>query len=202
MADFTIPQDVLDNLSQDGSARIMVRLDVPFTPEGDLTVDQIATQRLQITNAQDSFDAELRTNINGSGIDDPSGVGGAISLINQAIKFETVPYVAMQVTGMSLSAMLQDDSVARISLDRPDDGSLTKSLELIGADLVHADGNTGSGQIVAVVGSGFGLPNVLGEYEACFSTTGGSMISSVCPNSELEQQGDRIKICIKKLWID
>ena len=33
------------------------------------------------------------------------------------------------------------------------------------------------------------MMNVLGEYEDCFSTTDGSMISSVCPNSELKQVG-------------
>ena len=187
MAEFTIPQDVMDSLSQDGSARLMVRLDVPFTPEGNLTAAEIVEQRSQIADAQDVFETTLKTNINGSGIDDPSGVGTAISLIGEAIKFETVPYVAMQVNGMSLSAMLQDDSVARISLDRLDDGSLLKSLELIGVDVVQASGNTGAGQTIAIVGSG--VSNVLSKYEACFSTDDGSLVSTVCPNGTIEQIG-------------
>ncbi|MDM8567855.1 S8/S53 family peptidase [Candidatus Halobeggiatoa sp. HSG11] len=192
-AEPTISQDVLDAVASDGSARIMVRLDVPFTPEGELSEAEIAAQRSLIADTQDSFESELKSSINNSGIDDPSGIGGAISLINKAIKFETVAYVAMQVTGVSLSAMLNDDSVARISLDRPDDASLTSGLKVIGADVVHADGNTGAGQTVAVVGSGVdSLPNVLGEHEACFSTANDSLVnkvSSVCPSGELEQTG-------------
>ena len=185
-AEPTIPQDVLDAITQNGTARIMVRLDVPFTPEGYLTEAEIAAQRQQIVDVQDTFETTLKTNINaGGGIDDPSGVGEAISLLNKAVSFETVPYVAMQVTGKSLAAMLNDDSIARISLDRPDDASLANSLKLIGADVVHASGHTGVGQTIAVVGSGFSLPNVLSDYEACFSTKDeNGWINTVCPNDD------------------
>ncbi|MDM8568464.1 S8 family serine peptidase [Thiotrichales bacterium HSG1] len=190
-AEPTISQDVLDAIASDGSVRVMARLDVPFTPEGELSEAERLAQRSLIADAQGSFEAELRRGINNGGIDDPSGVGGTISLINKAIKFETVPYVAMQVTGVSLSAMLNDDSVARISLDRPDDASLTSGLKVIGADVVHAGGNTGAGQTVAVVGSGVdGLPNVLSEHEACFSTTDDTKYAStVCPDKSIEQKG-------------
>jgi len=88
----TIPQDVLDAITQDGMARIIVRLDVPFTPEGYLTKAEIDAQRQQIADVQETFETTLKTNINASGIGDPSGVGETISLliVNDTILYTRV----------------------------------------------------------------------------------------------------------------
>jgi hypothetical protein len=185
-AQLSIPPDVMDAITQNGTARIIVRLDVPFTPEGYLSEAQIQAQRQQIANTQTQFETTLETTLDsmGGAIDDASGGSGTARVDVEVRTFASVPLVALEVDGQTLLAMRQDDSIKNIHLNTPDFANLNSSLGAIGADVVHQKGYQGKGQVIAIMDSGITHPTLEDKIvaEGCFSTTNApATASSICP---------------------
>ena len=173
-----IPQVVRDRVQRGGSARVIVELNLAtgaHVPEGQLpNRAAIAAQRSAIRAAH----ARLR-----------SKVPGAV-----VREYDTVPYVALEVTAAGLAALenAAGDAV-RIFDDELMKPVLADSVPLIQGDQVWDAGYDGSGMMVAVVDTGVDSahPFLAGKVieEACYSTTSGITSKSVCPNGQAQQFG-------------
>ena len=90
--------------------RIIVGLNVPFIPEGDLpNADAVNRQRQAIGQAQDALLGRLQ--------------GFAVSHVN---KFATIPYLSMEVDAAGLAAIRADPDVTSIREDQLEAPSLAQ----------------------------------------------------------------------------
>lgn len=170
-------RDLLRHAVRDGgSARVIVRLDAPFMPEGTLPDRDAEAQRAGIAAAQEGLLTRMTPFV-------PRGVK----------RFQTVPYVAMVVDAAGLEALERDPAVIEIHEDRWLPPSLALSIPIIGANAVWAQGLTGAGLAVAVLDSGFevGHPFLGGRTvaEACFSSSEPGVAQSLCPSGQQQQTG-------------
>ena len=69
-------------------------------------------------------------------------------------RFRRVPFLALDVDAVALAALERSSLVASIEEDRLLAPALAQSVPLIGADLAHADGTTGSDWSVAILDTG------------------------------------------------
>lgn len=172
----------LDSIQPGEQIRIIVGLDIPFLPEGQIsTLEAQQNQHASIANAQIALLNRLST------------------LNVQSVKrFETIPYIAMIVDKTALSVLYQDPLVGSITRDQQRKPLLSESTPLIGATRAWADGFSGKGWTVAVLDTGvdsthpFLKDKVIDE--ACFSSNNDpelyqGMISVTCPNGTEEQTG-------------
>jgi uncharacterized repeat protein (TIGR02543 family) len=188
-AEPTIPQDVLDAIAQDGTARIIVELDVPWQPEGLLAdADAVAAQRGTMTDTQTQFVETLNQELENDGIIDSAHSADGTPTVPAARTFETVPYLVMVINSVTLPYVQQSILASAVQLSLPDEPSLQESIPLIGADKAWEQGFSGKDQLIAVVDSGVDKTHPLFAPsrvvdEACFSFT------KNCPNSAAEQIG-------------
>jgi subtilisin len=165
-----------------------VRLRTDFVPEGRLDRAEVADQRDEIVSAQ----AGLQENLQGTEY--------------QTLReYETIPYIALEVSPQALQAIQRSSLATDIVEDRLDeaylDESATKDLDstnlaqstpLVQAPTMWASGFTGSGQIVAVLDTGVDSahPFLAGKVveEACF-TSNRAAGSGNCPNGTSTQTG-------------
>jgi hypothetical protein len=150
-----------------GRVKVLVQLDVPFTPEGRLSAAARQDQRAAIATAQGAVAASLD--------------GASIRT------FDAIPWIAADVTAAQLRALAANARVLAIDEDvllRP---TLAESTTRINAHLIWQAGYEGTGWSVAVLdtGSEAGHPFLAGKVssEACFSTTfaGSPPSASFCP---------------------
>jgi len=96
------------------------------------------------------------------------------------------------MTASALEKLENDPDVASVSLDLPGAGDLAQSIPLIGANIVHDMGYSGSGQTVAVLDSGIDIthPDFAGRIvdQQCFCTNANG--TGCCPNGQTTQSGD------------
>ncbi|HKS39816.1 MAG TPA: S8 family serine peptidase [Blastocatellia bacterium] len=157
-----------------GSVQVIVGLRSSFQPEGTLSnIQAVQTQRSVIAQAQDrllnqmpAFDAEsLR-------------------------RYETIPFLAMEVDVASLAYLENSPDVISIQENVAAPPLLADSTALIGAPNAWASGFSGAGQVVAILDTGVDKnhPFLAGKVvsEACFSTTSGTRATSVCPGGVSE----------------
>ncbi|HYH87554.1 MAG TPA: S8 family serine peptidase, partial [Pyrinomonadaceae bacterium] len=153
-----------------GAVRVIVGLRSGFEPEGELpTFAAVQAQRRGISDAQDELLARL-----------PATGRGSIT------RFETVPYIALEVDADGVQALRASPVVTSIVEDVHIPPALAESVPLIGAPTAWAAGFSGAGQTVAVLDTGVDKTHsfLAGKVvsEACFSTTGSSPnTSSFCP---------------------
>lgn len=160
---------------------MIVELDVPFVPEGELGSQRRAEgQQQEIVQARDELLSALT-----------AGTGEAAAVET----FEAVPYVVLEVSPEGLDQLAESPMVANIQQDLPAPPLLAESIPLIGADEAWAAGFTGAGQVIAILDTGvdktheFLQGKVVGE--ACFSTTApASGSTSLCPMPD--EAGDQI----------
>ncbi|OQW91119.1 MAG: hypothetical protein BWK78_05465, partial [Thiotrichaceae bacterium IS1] len=182
-----IPPEVSTQLAQQGSARVIIGLDVPWQPEGLLRgAEAVAAQRTQLATTQTQFITQLNQDLVDSGLIDHANSNGQPT-VSAGRQFETIPYVVMEVNSQTLPIVQQNALATSLELDVADKPTLAQSLPLIGADKAWAAGYTGKGQTIAILDTGvekshpFFATNRIVQ-EACFSTT-------FCPNGQVQQVG-------------
>lgn len=182
LADVTIPDDVLEQIQQNDSVRILVRLDIPWKAEGKpktpAAKERIKSQRDTIKLAQDTFKDRLTQVAKSTSTRKKS---------NLNIKeFVTVPYLGLEVDSKLLSELQKTPGIKQIELDSPDELLLTDSVPLIGANQAWQSGYTGQGQTVVLLDTGVDKTHLqlAGKVirELCFSKQ--------CPNGSTTQDGE------------
>lgn len=83
-----------------GSVRVIVKLCVPFQPEGELSDADARRQRDAIARAQDALLKELR--------------GGRVAHVK---RYEYTPFIALEVDARALSGLRSSASVAEVTED-------------------------------------------------------------------------------------
>ncbi len=176
------PQILLKMAQEQGAVRVVVGLNIDFIPEGELRSPlAVDRQQQQIAQAQENV---LKT------------LPGDVTV---NAKFEIIPYMALTVDEEALQALLQSSEINYIQEDRLSAPTLASTIPLIGADVVHAGGTTGTDWTVAVLDSGVqwdheflgGTANSRVVDEACFSTTdAGNGSTSICAPAPHEADSD------------
>lgn len=167
-------QALLSKAQIQGRLPIIVGLNTSFAPEGDLASPAAQQQRDGISRAQDALLARLANQ-------DVRGVR----------RFQTVPFVAMNVSQATLRVLLGDGSVKVIQEDELAAPILAQSVPLIGGNATGTFGisnYSGLGKVVAILDTGvqkthtFLTGKVLSE--ACYSDAGGGGSgTTVCPGN-------------------
>lgn len=157
-----------DMLNATGSAKVIIGLNIPFTPLGKVSESAQVAQTEAIANAK-------------------NGILTALAGLNvQNVKtFSYIPYMAMSVDSAALDALMANPLVSVIEEDAAEPPTLLESIPLIKADTAWNSGYTGTGQTVAILDTGVDKTHYMLDAgkvvsEACYSTTGSSS-TSVCP---------------------
>jgi subtilisin len=176
-------QQLLEQPKQEGFVRVLRRVSTGFVPEGRISRPEVANQRAEIASAQ----AGLQRDLQGTGY-------------KTLREYETVPFIALDVSPQALQAAQRSPHVTDIvedSLAQPSQGKeasedvsspfLAESSPLVQASDMWAAGYAGSGQVVAVLDTGVDRahPFLSGKVvaEACYSG------NSNCPNGLATQTG-------------
>ncbi len=137
-------------------ARVIVGLQTAFTPEGKLDAAAANAQRSRIDVARN---------------DVVSGLGSSGHKILH--RYETVPYVALELSDAALAKLERSGEAASVQEDTADFATLSTSTRLVEATEASSLGRGGAGQHVAVLDTGIDKshPFLAGKVvsEACFS---------------------------------
>ena len=167
---------LLAKARENGSIKVIIRLDVKFEPEGKLAGSaSIQSQRSGIQRTQN--DIARRLNLNQS---------------NKVRRFTYVPQMAMEIDEALLIKLINDPKVISVHEDRLMEPTLMDSVPLIGANTAWSWGYSGNGQVIAILDTGVDgtHPFLSGKLvsEACFSNYYGDGIT-LCPNGLSSQVG-------------
>jgi len=107
-------------------------------------------------------------------------------------KYDSLPYLALEVDQEDLEDLVDDPDVTAIQEDRLYAPSLAGSGPLIGAPAAWAEGHDGRDQVIAILDTGVDASHAMlsGKVvnEACFSTNSTST-ASLCPGGQDEITG-------------
>jgi subtilisin family serine protease len=154
-----------------GSTRVIIGVRVPFAPEGALSASSASQQRYEIADAHAAV------------LDQVPALQQRPGTIK---RFETIPFMALEVTPDELEALVSLPNVTSVEEDKPHAPTLAQSVPLIGGTSAWASGYTGAGQTVAILDTGVDknhpfLANKV-VAEACYSTTSSvNSTSTLCP---------------------
>jgi subtilisin len=164
------PARLIGKAQKEGSVRVIVGLRTDFTPEGRLSSAQVDDQRAAIQSAG----AGLRADLAGTGYE-------------TLREYETVPYVALELTPEALRAVQNSPQATTLQEDVSVPVNLAQSGPIVQAPTMWANNLTGGGRTIAVLDTGVDRfhPFLGGRVveEACYS--GGSD----CPNGQKTQTG-------------
>jgi subtilisin len=177
--DFLVPLEVRTQALLEGSARVIVELQLPGStvPDGLLSAAGASAQRADIVAVQSRVLARL-----------------ARTSYRVLRQYQTVPLVALQV-GPDALAELEASSfwVKRVLPDTVKAPTLLQSVPLVGADQAWTRGFDGTGLVIAILDTGVESthPFLAGKVveEACFSSTVSGQSVTVCPNGLQQQIG-------------
>ena len=166
-----VPEALYQKASSEGSVRVIVQLRVATIPEGHLErAEDVASQRQGIVSMRSAVLTEL-----------------AESSYQTIREFETIPFVALEVTQDALLVLEASPSVVGVEEDYLLRPLLSQTVPLIGADQAWAAGFDGAGIKLPILDTGVdkSLSFLAGKVveEACFSS------SSNCPNGLTSQIG-------------
>jgi subtilisin len=172
----TISSDTVSRLLQkagdQGYIRVIARVAAGgFVAEGKLDASAVRSQRATIAASQDAILAAL---------------GGRAA---SAKRFETIPFVALELDRDSLARLIAMPEVLGVQEDSLRRASLASSVPSIGTPAAWAAGLTGAGKTVAILDTGvekahpfFSGTGAKVVSEACYSTNGFGAFS-LCPGS-------------------
>jgi subtilisin len=161
---------LLAKAQREGSVRAIVGLRTDFTPEGQLSRAQADDQRAAIESAR----AGLRADLAGTGY--------------QTLReYETVPYMALELTPEALRAVQNSPTATTMQEDVAVPPTLAESAPIVQAPIMWENNLTGAGKTIAVLDTGVDRfhPFLGGRVveEACYSD------GSDCPNGQRTQTG-------------
>lgn len=175
-----VPQILRDRAAGEGRVRAIVEL-TPVSgrhvPEALLaTAAQIALQRQAIANAAASVLASV-----------PAADARVVH------RYETVPYIALELTPRGLDALDNSPNVAQVFEDAIITPVLAQSVPLIEGDQAWTAGYDGTGATIAVLDTGVDSAHsfLAGKVveEACYSSTVPGTSQTFCPNGQEVQIG-------------
>lgn len=172
-------QTLIDKAEANGTVRVIIGLNVPFTPEGELSGTQaVQIQQQAIQTAQNrvlqqiaSYNSEL------------------------VASFKYIPAMAISVDAIALDKLMSLPEVSMVQEDKLSAPTLASSVPVIGADNAWAGGYSGAGQAIAILDTGVDKTHSFFQggkvvSEACFSTTYAPYGSTtVCPSGAEFQIG-------------
>ncbi|MCP4426933.1 MAG: hypothetical protein GY803_20785, partial [Chloroflexi bacterium] len=171
----------MDKANEEGQVRVIVGLNVPFTPEGklDSRVGQtVQSQRQAIRAAQRRVWRQI-----------------ASARSELVAEFKYIPAMAVIVDADALNKLIALPEVAHIHEDQLSEPTLASSIPVIGADNAWAAGYSGSGQTIAILDTGVDKTHSFFQggkvvSEACYSSNGTHLTYgdyfSVCPGGVTE----------------
>jgi subtilisin family serine protease len=167
-------QALREKAERRGGARVIVRLNVAFAPEGGLASPAaVRRQRTEIDRVQDAVLSRLE------------GAGARLHA-----RFEYIPFLALEVGSAALERLQALPEVAGIEEDVLEKPSLASSNVVIGSGAALSLGLTGSGKAIAILDTGvdkthpfFAGGKVVSE--ACYSSTT-DFTTSLCPGGVAE----------------
>ena len=154
-----------------GAARVIAGIRVAFAAEGLLTAVGALQQRNEIAAMQSTVLGKLLS----------------VAQKPETIKrFDTIPFMALEVTPAELEALVNLSEITSIEEDRPVATNLSQSVPLIGGTNAWASGFTGVGQTVAILDTGVEKTHayLAGRVvsEACYSTNSvPDGAATICP---------------------
>lgn len=162
-----IPQAVVDQVSAQGTARVIVGVRAAFVPEGDLAAPAAVTEQRDT----------IRTTL------DTVTTLAAQAGVSIETRFDYIPYFVARVDQAALTALASIPGVQSIEGEVYDRPTLAQSVPLVNAPAAWSAGATGAGWNVVVMDTGVssGHPFLAGKVlaEACFSAASGA--TSLCP---------------------
>ena len=174
----SIPVELRERAQSAGRVRAIVELRTgrAQVAEGRMSRAAAAAQRRRIRNAGDAVTARMQAR-------------------NARLmrRFESVPFVVLEVDTNALDALASDPDVVAVVEDRLLEPSLAESIPLVEADAAHGLGLDGSGTVVAILDTGVDAshPFLAGKVvaEACFASPGQAEDPGDCPNGTDTQTG-------------
>lgn len=174
-----IPRELREKAARE-SVRVLVRLNVPFTPEGRLaSVQQVRDQRQAVSHLQEGVLRRLEG-----------------ENVRPHARYRFIPYMALVVDATALSRLASLPEVADIEEDVFERPSLASSTAVIGSGVAWAYGLSGAGKTIAVLDTGVDKthpffssgPQNKVVSEACYSSGIDGTIS-LCPGGATEATG-------------
>ena len=178
-----VPPGLRDKAVQNGNVRVIAALRLRGgSPQAEALLARGGGPQAVSMQRQDIADARGRV------IAQVAAAGG-----RETRRFQTLPFVALEVNANALDALGASPDVLELLADNVLKPSLEFSVPRLEADQVWASGFDGGGTMVAVLDSGVDAahPFFGGKVveEACFSSTSAGLTQSVCPNGETSQTG-------------
>lgn len=166
-----VAPELVQKLKKTGSARVLVQLTTPHLLSGLAATSQDrSAQQLAIASAQQRVMTEL---------------AGTEHRITR--QFETIPFLAMEVSEEALAQLERSQTVLGVEEDKLAEISLAQSVPLVGASIAQSQDHGGQGTTVAILDTGVSgtHPFLSGKLvaEACYSAGGN------CPNGSTSQLG-------------
>ncbi len=163
-----------------GSAKVMVKVRAPFTPESVLQEKDMHEQRNTTARVQEQVISELENKGHKLG---------------HAYKYKFTPHIAMTVDTDTLDALLSSPDVISVEEDMLVSSTLNWSVPRIGANQLHTNNVKGTGMTVAIIDTGVDKTHPFLEgsvvSEACYSTTDRDQgVTSLCPGGSEESTAE------------